>query len=111
MPIEKEFTRTSAPIIEISTIQNQNQKDTCALIDSGCEGYAFIDHDYAKQAGLLLVPVDRPFPLYGYDGEDENSRIIREYVRCELKSGDHVDKDAVLYVTPLPHYPIILGHP
>lgn len=111
MPIEKEFTRTSAPIIEVSTIQGQNQKDTCALVDSGCEGYAFIDHDYAKQAGLSLIPVDRPFPLYGYDGEDKNSRIIRDYVRCELKSGTHVDKDAVLYITPLPHYPIILGHP
>lgn len=111
MPIEKEFTRTSAPIIEVSTIQGQNQKDTCALVDSGCEGYAFIDRDYARQAGLSLIPVTRPFPLYGYDGEEKNSRVIREYVRCVLKSGDHVDKDAVLYATPLPHYPIILGHP
>lgn len=57
MPIEKEFTRTSAPIIEVSTVQGKNEKDTCALVDSGCEGYAFIDKDYAKQARLLLVPV------------------------------------------------------
>jgi hypothetical protein len=111
MPIEKEFTRTSAPIIEVSTIQDQNQKDTCALVDSGCEGYAFIDQDYAKQAGLSFIPVTRPFPLYGYDGEEKHSRVIRHYVRCDLKSGTHVDKDAVLYITPLPHYPIILGHP
>jgi hypothetical protein len=80
-------------------------------VDSGCEGYVFIDRDYVKQAGLLLVPVDWPFPLYGYDGEDKNSRIIREYVRYSLKSGDYIDKDAVLYATLLPHYPIILGHP
>jgi hypothetical protein len=80
------------------------------LVDSGCEGYAFIDRDYAKQAGLLLVPVDRPFLLYRYDREDKNSRIIREYVCYGLKSGDHIDKDAVLYVTLLLHYPIILGH-
>jgi hypothetical protein len=111
MPIEKEFTRTSAPIIEVSTIQGQDQKDTCALVDSGCEGYAFIDQDYARQAGLSLIPVTRPFPLYGYDGEEKHSRVIRHYVRCDLKSGTHVDKDAVLYITPLPHYPIILGHP
>jgi hypothetical protein len=111
MPIEKEFTRTSAPIIEVSTIQGQNQKDTCALVDSGCEGYAFIDPDYAKQAGLSLSLVDRPFPLYGFDGEDKHSRVVRHYVRCQLRSGTHLDKDAVLYATPLPHYPIILGHP
>jgi hypothetical protein len=111
MPIEKEFTRTSAPIIEVSTIQGSNQKDTCALVDSGCEGYAFIDPEYAKQAGLTLTPVDRQFPLYGFDGEDKHSRVVRHYVRCQLKSGTHLDKDAVLYATPLPHYPVILGHP
>jgi hypothetical protein len=43
MPIEKEFTRTSALIIEISTIQNQNQRDTYILVDSSYKGYVFID--------------------------------------------------------------------
>lgn len=101
----------SALIIEVSTVQGKNEKDTCALVDSGCKGYAFIDKDYAKQARLLLVPVHRPFLLYGYNREDKNSQVIREYARCQLRSGNHVDKDAVLYVTELLHYPIILGHP
>jgi hypothetical protein len=91
----------SAPIIE---------KDTYGLVDSSYEGYVFIDRDYIKQAGLLLVLVDRLFLLYGYDGEDKNSRIIREYVRYSLKSGDYIDKDAVLYTILLPYYPIILGY-
>jgi hypothetical protein len=80
------------------------------LVDFGYEGYAFIDQDYIKQASLLLVLVDRPFPLYRYDREDKNSRIIQEYVYYSLKSGDYIDKDAVLYATLLLHYPIILGH-
>jgi hypothetical protein len=80
------------------------------LVDSSCEGYVFINRDYIKQASLSLVLVDRPFLLYRYDREDKNSRIIREYVRYSLKSGDHIDKDAVLYATLLLHYPIILGH-
>ena len=110
MPIEKEFTRTSAPIIEVSTIQGQNQKDTYALVDSGCEGYAFIDPEYAKQAGLTLLLVDRPFPLYGFDREDEHSRVVRYYIRCQLKSGTHLDKDAILYTTLLLYYLVILGY-
>ena len=81
MPIEKEFTRTSALIIEVSIIQGSNQKDTCALVDSSYEGYAFINLEYAKQAGLILTLVDRQFPLYGFDSEDKHSRVVRHYVR------------------------------
>ena len=80
MPIEKEFTWTSAPIIEVSTIQGSNQKDTCALVDSGCEGYAFIDLEYAKQAGLILMLVDWQFLLYSFDGKDKHSQVVRHYV-------------------------------
>jgi hypothetical protein len=80
------------------------------LVDSSYEGYAFIDQDYIKQASLLLVLVDRPFLLYRYNGEDKNSRIIQEYVCYSLKSGDYIDKDAILYATLLLYYPIILGH-
>ncbi|KAI6877963.1 hypothetical protein KC360_g8929 [Hortaea werneckii] len=84
---------------------------TCALVDSGCEGYAFIDREYARSIGLTLQPIHRPFSLYGYDGEEKDSRKVREYVRCDIRNGDHVDKDVVLYATPLSHYPIVLGHP
>jgi hypothetical protein len=80
------------------------------LVDSSYKGYAFINRDYTKQASLSLVLVDQPFPLYRYNREDKNSRIIREYVRYSLKSGDYIDKDAVLYATLLLHYPIILSH-
>jgi hypothetical protein len=111
IPIEKEFTRTSAPILSVSVVQDRKTELTCALVDSGCEGYAFIDREYAKSVGLALRAVSRPFSLYGYDGEERDSRTVREYVRCDIKNGDHVDKDVVLYATPLSHYPIVLGHP
>jgi hypothetical protein len=37
--------------------------------------------------------------------------MVREYARCDVKNGDHLDKNVVLYATPLSHYPIVLGHP
>jgi hypothetical protein len=45
--IEKEFTYTSALILSITVRQNDLSEPTCALIDTGCKGYAFIDKEYA----------------------------------------------------------------
>jgi hypothetical protein len=109
--IEKEFTRTSAPILSVTLSQGELSELTCALIDTGCEGYAFIDKEYAQDKGIKLIPLKRPFSLYGYDGAEGDSRTVKEYARCDVLNGDHVDKDVVLYATPLSHYPIVLGHP
>ena len=109
--IEKEFTRTSAPILSVTIRQNDLSEPTCALIDTGCEGYAFIDKEYAQDKGIQLTPLSRPFSLYGYDSAEGDSRTVKEYTRCDIQNGDHVDKDVVLYATPLSHYPIVLGHP
>ena len=57
------------------------------------------------------MPLSRPFLLYGYDGAEGDSRIVKEYVRCDIQNGDHMDKDVVLYATLLSHYLIVLGHP
>ena len=83
IPIEKEFTRTSAPILSVSVVQDRKTELTCALVDSGCEGYAFIDREYAKSVGLALRAVSRPFSRCGYDGEERDSCTMREYVRCD----------------------------
>ena len=109
--IEKEFSRTSAPILSVTVTQNQTCKPTCALIDTGCEGYAFIDKEFAQDKGIKLIPLRRPFSLYGYDRAEKDSRTVQEYARCDIQNGDHVDKDVVLYATPLSYYPIVLGHP
>jgi hypothetical protein len=45
--IEKEFTCTSALILSVTVRQNDLSEPTCALINTGCEGYAFIDKEYA----------------------------------------------------------------
>jgi hypothetical protein len=109
--IEKEFTRTSALILSVTVRQNDLSEPTYALIDTGCEGYAFIDKEYAQDKGIQLTLLSRPFSLYGYDGAEGDSCTMKEYVRYNIQNGDHVDKDVVLYATLLLYYPIVLGHP
>jgi predicted aspartyl protease len=109
--IEKEFTRTSAPILSVTVRQNDLSELTCALIDTGYEGYAFIDKEYAQDKGIELTPLSRPFSLYSYDSAEGDSYTMKEYARCDIQNRDYVDKDVVLYATPLSHYPIVLGHP
>ena len=55
--------------------------------------------------------LSRPFLLYGYNSAEGDSYTIKEYVRCDIQNRDHVDKDVVLYTTPLLYYLIVLGHP
>jgi hypothetical protein len=109
--IEKEFTCTSALILSVTVRQNDLSEPTCALIDTRCEGYAFIDKEYTQDKGIQLMLLSRPFSLYSYDGAKGDSCTMKEYARCDIQNRDHVDKDVVLYATPLSHYLIVLGHP
>jgi len=37
--------------------------------------------------------------------------MVREYARYDIKNRDYLDKNVVLYATPLSYYPIVLGYP
>ena len=82
--IKKEFTRTSAPILSVTVRQDDLSEPTYALIDTRCEGYAFIDKEYAQDKGIKLIPLSRLFSLYGYDSTEGDSRTVKEYVRCDI---------------------------
>ena len=82
--IEKEFTRTSAPILSVTVRQNDLSEPTYTLIDTRCKGYAFIDKEYAQDKGIKLTPLSRPFSLYGYNSTEGDSRTIKEYARYNI---------------------------
>jgi hypothetical protein len=109
--IEKEFTHTLALILSVTVRQNDISEPTYALIDTGYEGYAFIDKEYAQDKGIELTPLSQPFSLYSYDSAEGDSRTVKGYARCNIQNRDHVDKDVVLYATLLSYYLIVLGHP
>lgn len=74
-PIEEEFQRTRRPILK-STISIEGEEiNTYSLLDSGCEGYAFIDLEWAREKGIPLYPM-KPFSLVGYDGAQSEDRAV-----------------------------------
>jgi hypothetical protein len=49
--------------------------------------------------------------ITGFHGEEHVDGTIVRYIEADLRVGDHVEKDAIFYVTRLSRYPIILGMP
>jgi len=111
IPIEEEFQRSSAPILPSAIRIGQEEISTYSLLDSGCEGYSFVDLDWAREKGIPLHLLPKPFRLTGYDGEGKDSRIVRHYAYCTFSIGDHVEENMVMFATPLAHYHTILGEP
>jgi len=83
---------------------------THALIDNGATGYAFIDKDFVCHHHLPLLPLEKPRRLEVIDGRLVSSGKITHYVKTLLKINDHLE-EALLFVTKLGHYPIVLGIP
>lgn len=84
---------------------------TYALTDSGAEGKSFIDQSWAQERQLPLWPLRHPFQIEVFDGRSAESGMCTHYVRGQLRIQDHVQKNALFFVTQLAHYPIVLGMP
>ena len=84
---------------------------TYALLDTGAEGKCFVDQSWARQHNLPLLPLRHPFNIEVFDGRTAESGMCTQFVRAQLRIQDHVQKNAMLFVTQLAHYPIVLGMP
>ncbi|RYF06361.1 MAG: hypothetical protein EOO77_27005, partial [Oxalobacteraceae bacterium] len=111
MPVEAEYQRARSPKLLTNVTSEHCSAETYSLLDTGCEGYAFMDHAWAKEHRLPIHTLRRPFKLYGFADESEDAWTIRHYTRCDLKTGDHMEKGVPLFLTRLAHYPIVLGTP
>ena len=82
-----------------------------ALIDSGTDGYAFIDKTFARKSQLPLIPLSYSRNLDCFDGNPVVSGPVTYYVnkRASLPNGKM--KNTCFFVTTLPNYPIVLGLP
>jgi hypothetical protein len=83
---------------------------THALIDNGATGYAFIDQDFVCHHHLPQLLLKKPRRLEVIDGRPVSSGKITHYIKARLKINGHLE-EALLYVTKLGHYPIVLGIP
>lgn len=82
---------------------------TCAFIDSGGNGYGFIDSNFARNLSLPLVKLPLPRVLRVVDGRESESGMVTHSAICQIQIGNHSEA-ARLFVTMLGHFPIILGH-
>ena len=107
---EESVQRDPAPLLRCVVSSREQQVNVHAMLDSGCQGYAFLDQNWARDHNVPFYPARRPFQLYGFDGDEKEDAFVRYYTRIDLRIGGHVQRDVPFYITPLAHYPIILGH-
>jgi hypothetical protein len=81
-----------------------------ALIDSGANGYAFIDRALIETHQLPLKPLSDPITLRMFNGEVTSSGDIISEVKGLLQLKGHSEQLSML-VTQLSKDPIILGMP
>jgi len=111
MPIEEENQRSDLMILPGILEPGGRKILTYAMTDTGAEGRAFIDEDWARDNGLELTPLKRSFGLQVFDGREAESGRVTHCVWSPLRIHDYVEKRVKLYVTRLAHYPIVLGLP
>ena len=81
------------------------------MLDTGADGKRFIDHEWAQDNHLELLPLKKPIRLESFDGKESESGPITHYAEMNMRIHDHYEKRACFLVTQLAHYPIILGLP
>jgi predicted aspartyl protease len=92
------------------TLPNKTTISTIALVDSGANGYAFVDSSFAQSHKLPTFPT-RKRTLNVVDGTEAAAGDITQISRLDLSIGDHSELQAPLFVTKLGQFPIILGIP
>ena len=81
------------------------------MTDTGCEPRGLIDKNWARDNGLALEPLKRPWRLRVANGNEVDSGQVTHYIQVPLRIHDHREEKLRLYTTKLGHYPVILGLP
>ena len=109
--IQEESQRSDLLILPATLLLGDRRIRTYAMTDTGCEPRGLIDESWARDNGLKLEPLKRPWKLRVADGNEVDSGSVTHYVCVPLRIHDHREEKSRLYVTKLGHYPVILGLP
>ena len=80
---------------------------TCAVIDSGCTGFALLDANFARHHLIPQAALKRPRPVQAYDGAEGS---ITHIAKAALTIGEHRET-LPMFVIKSGRYPLILGIP
>ena len=90
-------------------LHDRNCIETCAFVDSGGNGYGFVDFAFVQKFSVPVVRLSRSRLLRVVDGRESVGGVVTHLVHCRLQIGDHFEL-IPLFVTKLGQFPIILGH-
>ena len=104
-----------SPLTTICILFSQKIKHTVsALLDTGATGYSFIDEEEAQfvctKLGIQPVPLAKPRPLRGYDGQLAG-RPITHAIYPSLDIEGHTEVTVPMLITRLGNHKVILGKP
>lgn len=106
----EEIFRDSHMVISCILRRAQSRIKALILVDSGASAYSFIDKNFAQIHDLPLISIRAPRVLRGFDGQVARSGSITHVAQVNMDLNGHVET-LFMYVTELPHYPMVLGHP
>jgi hypothetical protein len=108
----EEYTLCSKSMILPVTLEEPRKRldlPTYALLDTGAEGYGFVDQGWVQDQKLELLPLKEPIGLVTFDGREQECGKMTHYVQMDMRIQDHFEKNAKFYVVQLAHYPVVLG--
>ena len=97
-------------ILPVTLETRELKLPTYAMTDTGAEGLAFVDREWAHEQKLPLTRLRRPFGLNVFDGSETESGRVTHCAHAWMRIQDHYEP-IQLFVTQLAHYPVILGLP
>ena len=83
---------------------------SCAMIDGGATGYAFVDETFARCHNLFLYKLRNPRTLEVFDERSIETEDITHIIQIIMKIEEHTEKIS-MFVTKLSHYSIVLRMP
>jgi predicted aspartyl protease len=107
LSIEEESSRSNLMILPVILTTEKGDIRTYAMLDTGAEGYAFVDDSFAAYHSLPTRRLRHPYTLEAFDGRP--SEIVNRCAQARMRINDHVEENPLFFVTQLAHWPIVLG--
>ena len=81
------------------------------MFDTGATGEVFMDKRYAQQQRIPFIPLIRPIPLQGFDGNSTGSGPVTHFVYILFAPPGHKPQLTRLFLTDISQFPIVINLP
>ena len=96
-------------VVSCSLHFNRNSISTCAFVDSGGNGFGFVDSSFVQKFCLPVTILSQPRTLRVVDGRTSAGGKITHMAHFQIRIDKHFEYVS-FFVTKLGQFPIILGY-